>query len=526
MVTELRYGLRAGFQNLQVIPPHPSSAMSLRGTSVASAEDMETVKTVAAVGLLGVSAIGEAAVRAVRAASCDRRRGRSQVDADGNHISPPQPSSGHLSIVSQPESSPEAAAGAQESGNGQPEPPQDAAAGAQEPGNGAGLEEWKADKERMQNIIQQQSEDASKLLIKMDEMKKAIDKLMAENLDLKKYMDMELEKIVSTVEHGYHVKSIKQMEKFKEDYNAKITILELQLAKTKAYTDTDEDDPDKDDKKLKLKQELEFQKEMYPLSLADAMRAEMKTSAARGRNEGLLNCQIGSTDNLHANTFSDEQVGEIIQASEKNKKFIIVKGTQMYTEDALKYVDGAQRNRVLNNLNTPTKELRKVGDEKVDKHTQELLDKLQRHSMTSGYATPCNESLNGSTPPRTRQSPATHNHNHSRPDDSEEEESWAMRLSVINRGGKDNGPGGGGGGDDGDHEGEAHRRSDHDKGYGDGGNEFTLVNPRNIEMKRFTGEPNSKMSYLEFNDSQRELTGIKGKEGDILNSILTWAEQK
>ena len=94
---------------------------------------------------------------------------------------------------------------------------------------------------------------------------------MAENLDLMNYMDMELEQIVSTVEHGYHVKSTSQMEKLKEDYNARITLLELQLAKTKAYTDSDKDDPDKDDKKLKLKKELEFQKEIYPLSLADAM---------------------------------------------------------------------------------------------------------------------------------------------------------------------------------------------------------------------------------------------------------------
>ena len=45
-------------------------------------------------------------------------------------------------------------------------------------------------------------------------------------------------------------------------------------------------------------------------------------------------------------------------------------------------------------------------------------------------------------------------------------------------------------------------------------------------MKKFTGESNSKMSYLEFNDSQRELVGIKGRDGDILNNILTWAEQK
>lgn len=56
--------------------------------------------------------------------------------------------------------------------------------------------------------------------------------------------------------------------------------------------------------------------------------------------------------------------------------------------------------------------------------------------------------------------------------------------------------------------------------------EFTLVNSRNIELTRFAGESTSKMAHLEFNESQRELGGIKRRNGDILHNILMWAEQR
>ena len=45
-------------------------------------------------------------------------------------------------------------------------------------------------------------------------------------------------------------------------------------------------------------------------------------------------------------------------------------------------------------------------------------------------------------------------------------------------------------------------------------------------MKKFSGESSSKISYMELNDNQRELVSIKGKHGDTLNHILTWAEQR
>ena len=198
--------MQTEFQYLQVESPIPSPAVSFRGTVAGEAE---IAMQVAAVGLMGVFAIGETAMQAVRASgSCDRRRGRPQLDIQGNPIIPPALNSGHLSIVSQPDFS------------------HDSVAGAQWSGNGVEPEEWKVDKERMQNIIQQQSDDASKLLTKPDEMKKTMDKFMVENLDLKHYIRMEREKTVSTVEHGYHVKSISQMEKCNPENDAKISLLE------------------------------------------------------------------------------------------------------------------------------------------------------------------------------------------------------------------------------------------------------------------------------------------------------------
>ena len=91
---------------------------------------------------------------------------------------------------------------------------------------------------------------------------------------------------------------------------------------------------------------------------------------------------------------------------------------------------------------------------------------------------------------------------------------------------KSSGPGGGSGGDDGEEETGASRGYDSAKGTHDNTNEFTLVNSRNIEMKKFTGESNFKLSYLEFNESQREFVGIIGRDGDVLNHTLTWAEQR
>ena len=65
-----------------------------------------------------------------------------------------------------------------------------------------------------------------------------------------------------------------------------------------------------------------------------------------------------------------------------------------------------------------------------------------------------------------------------------------------------------------------------DREYQHNSVEFALINPRNIEVKKFSGEIGSKMTYLELNDGQRELTSIKGKDGMVLNKILIWAERQ
>ena len=87
MVAEPRYGLRAGFQYLQVKASHPSSAMSLRATHMAQEVLGDVVLRAASVGVVGVVALGEAAGQAVKASgSCSRRssRGRAQVDINGD----------------------------------------------------------------------------------------------------------------------------------------------------------------------------------------------------------------------------------------------------------------------------------------------------------------------------------------------------------------------------------------------------------------------------------------------------------
>ena len=52
------------------------------------------------------------------------------------------------------------------------------------------------------------------------------------------------------------------------------------------------------------------------------------------------------------------------------------------------------------------------------------------------------------------------------------------------------------------------------------------MNSRNIDVKKFSGEPCSKLSCVDVNENQSDLVSIKGKQGDIFNEILTWAERR
>ena len=60
----------------------------------------------------------------------------------------------------------------------------------------------------------------------------------------------------------------------------------------------------------------------------------------------------------------------------------------------------------------------------------------------------------------------------------------------------------------------------------DESSEFQLVNSRNIEIARSAGSPGCKITYIDFNDSMRNYIAIKGKDGEILNKLLTAAERR
>lgn len=77
-------------------------------------------------------------------------------------------------------------------------------------------------------------------------------------------------------------------------------------------------------------------------------------------------------------------------------------------------------------------------------------------------------------------------------------------------------------GDDNDHE---PRRTIEWKDKEDN-SEFQLVNSRNIEVVKFAGSAGCKIPYIDFNDSMRKYMAIKGKDGEIVNRILTAAEKR
>ena len=140
MVAELRYRSANG------VPSHSggsylfsAEAMALRGTQMLAGD--AAVRATSA-GIVGAAVIGEAAIQTIRASGiCNRRRGRSPVDVQGNEVTTAE-NTLHLCIQSQPGSA-----------------------------NGTKRIErnkWREEKEEMQNTIQKQ-------MAKIDEMEKMMD---------------------------------------------------------------------------------------------------------------------------------------------------------------------------------------------------------------------------------------------------------------------------------------------------------------------------------------------------------------
>ena len=52
-----------------------------------------------------------------------------------------------------------------------------------------------------------------------------------------------------------------------------------------------------------------------------------------------------------------------------------------------------------------------------------------------------------------------------------------------------------------------------------------MVNARNIEVMKLSGNTGCKITYIDFNNSLRNYIAIKGKDGDVLNKVLIAAEK-
>ena len=193
----------------------------------------------------------------------------------------------------------------------------------------------------------------------------------------------------------------------------------------------------------------------------------------------------------------------------------------MLISNALLEINTQQRQRILDQINAqrqiPQKDQTGESDvNKVGKVIEEIELENKNEKQTRGGFPIGTASSTNSTPPR-QQPPSPNNHIS---DHDNSDGQWF--LSAIREIGGDNG--GGGGGDNGGSGTNGSREDGKDNVHDT--NEFTLVNSRNIEMKKFTGEQSCKLTYLEFNDSQRELVGINGRHGIILNKLLTWAEEQ
>ena len=303
---------------------------------------------------------------------------------------------------------------------------------------------------------------------------------------------MEVEKIVNAIETEYHNRLADQMEKIIGEKEDEIRLLKMQLAKTRIESHDD------------LQKQLEFQKNFIKQEPDEAARAERRTMAARSSEDGQFQCyNMRFVENLKlAEKLTDEQACQIIHQNILGKNCTIVGGVHMYVEDALREIGTEQRQRALAKMNAQSP--RSNVDEPSEKDMMELFNKIRGQNIHAigANTTSYQPSMAASTPPR----PPTQSHNYNDHDD-DDNDNWVM--SVIKR----NSGGNGGGDDGGDEGGEVETRENrHQDGSGDlynANQEFTLVNPRNIEMKIFTEETNSKMSYAEFKDSQRELVGIK-----------------
>ena len=297
------------------------------------------------------------------------------------------------------------------------------------------------------------------------------------------------------------------------------TLLKYKVAKQRK-----DDEDNGDESRETLRRESEFQKEAWKQLPDKQQEAERKIMEARGADEGTLQCYIRWVESLQPQEeFTDRHAQHILRQAINGQQLALVVGNRVRATDALQDVGISQRRQALEHINiqlttTQTRPNVQIADDLTELF-ESIVQIQQRGNHTHDRA-----SHNGSTPPRL-------NH-HSTPKhirDDYDDDQWV--LSVIRGDGGEKGNVGNGenlGGGDGDKDGDngAYGVQAGDQDIYNNGNELARVNPRNIEVKKFTGESNSKMTHLEFNESKRELAVIKGNDGIVLNMILTWAGQR
>ena len=340
-------------------------------------------------------------------------------------------------------------------------------------------------------------------------------KLLTEKQDLQQHMAEDLEGAEEKMQVAYNKMLFHAIERIKDDKDTEIRKLEFQIAKYSRDTDIGPTD---------TKRELDFQNTAWQRTQEQAQLAQMRTLAARLNDENLMHCCIGFQRSLTTEErYTDEQAKFTIQSEINGKGVVLLGSTMVGVKEAISWIDTVQRKRVLDEVNARTTQ--QHADEDLGSEDRRMLLNDVRHNSAGG--SPGRPSMIESIPPKLLdQSPIQPSQGRGNDDHSEGGDEWLFHPTHNGDGGK---RGGGNGGGDG-HGGEpgATTRScgdDREEGGAYSG-EFTLVNSRNFDVKMFSGESGSKLSYMEFNDNQRELASIKGKHGEILNNVLTWAEKK
>ena len=302
-----------------------------------------------------------------------------------------------------------------------------------------------------------------------------------------------------------------------EEKEDEIRLMKLQMAKQKT-TENDEELK----KQMAIKNEEEFQNQIYKQTQEQAADAERKTRAACSAIGNTMQCYIGSIDNIQqVDKYTDEQAELIIMHDIDDKAFVLVKECRRCTKDALLDVGSEQRRRVLDKINKRRAQQHDSTSMKKFDDVDEDLEKFFTQAAAQG--TPQRQGRadsNQSTPVKVSADDGG--------DGSEDGDFGLSAYSIIpmnekkpNRGDDDE-PGDNGTGGNGESR-NSNEGSDENK---EKGHEFQLVNSRNIAISKCSGSHGCKITYIDFNENIRNYISSKGRDGEILNTLLTGAEKQ